>query len=554
MRKHSTPGARGDELLLMREAAASYRDSPREFNRTVPFSDAYPNIQIRVHTNGMYDSALRSFARGRFEARLGERFNVNDVKIVTLGMADDAGRSAAEVARFNRHIRRDFRDEVGPLAQLHSANYATLGAKVEALAPYRGRTVIVVGHIPNDLGNFFVFTSRGRVKVPIGEWMDAANQAGVNLIPLGCHSERLAQLGVKGAINSGTVLERLEQVLLQRPRTIGEFYGTLTANDLVLVMNPFELKIFSNSAEIVARETRETVGRVWLNAASAPIRGLSSRGWADFAGRLGLDSALAARVYDRCFASTDGEGFKGCVGEVDEAAQQAAAQKAAISAAQTRQQQRQAVPAELAVTAASANRQARLSFGVSLLYALIWPLAAFLIFHGLTTARRIEQDDGPSFRSVFSRTAIRAGLSTSWSVLSRPFGTFVPFLVLVIPLVGGSLVFLDIPDFLGDYALVFWAMAAVVVGWFALTLWDAFKTALEGSLAHGVSLLAVIALVGAAFLQVTTAHEAQRVRHEEANLRSRLESLKATEPDDIKLLASLKVEEAALTAPDGTAK
>jgi hypothetical protein len=254
---------RFDEVENKKALSDAISKPPQEATHTVPLSDKYPFFHIRVHSSAKSDSTLLNLTRS-LDEQLAQRFDVRDLKVVPLGMADNAGLSAAEEGRFKRDIVRDYRDDVGPLARLGSADYATEGEKVAALAPYRGKTVVLVGHVPQQLGDFFVFTAAGTRKVSISDWMKAARQAEVNLIPIGCNTDRLAQLGVKGVINSGRVLERLQRVLKDQPATIGGFFATLTSEELMLVLDPVDAKLFSNSAQIVVRLTNEQIGFVIL--------------------------------------------------------------------------------------------------------------------------------------------------------------------------------------------------------------------------------------------------------------------------------------------------
>ncbi|WP_332690778.1 hypothetical protein [Bosea sp. (in: a-proteobacteria)] len=517
----------GDPVL--EEAVSIYRTMPQDFSRSISLSDEYPNLEVRVHASQRYDLAIQSFARRRFEAMLAERFSIDDLKIVTLGMADDARRSTDEAARVKRYIGRGFHDDVGPLANLHAAEYPGQAAKVAALTPYRGRTIVLVGHIPDDIGDFFVFGPTGRVKIPIAEWMSAAGEAGVNLIPLGCHSERLAQLGAKGVINSGTAVDRLQQVLTNPPTTIGEFFARLTSRDLVLVVDPLDLRIFSNSAEIVARETRERIGRVVFHGARL----------ANAARSPGRSVGPTDRSYDSCFAAANPDGFARCMAAKQEEKRREAALAARVKDAEARQQERSMLPAQLARTAGLLDGQMRASLGMTILYILIWPLSCFLIFHGLMTARWIELENGPSIQSIFSRRSIREGLSTAGSVLVRPFSAFAVYLVLIVPFVLGALVFIDIGSHLSEGWRLFFLIAAgplavVVIG----ILWSAIITTFrESSLANGVAVLSFAVLIVAAYQQISMADGVQNLRRNEVYLRDRLAELKSTELADARLLS-----------------
>ena len=306
--------------------ADAIRKPPQELARTVPLSDKYPFFLIRVRTSAKSDSTLHNLTRS-LDEQLAQRFDVRDLKVVPLGMADDAQLSAAEVGRFKRDIVRDYRDDVGPLARLGSADYATEGEKVAALAPYRGKTVVLVGHVPQELGDFFVFTAAGTRKVSISDWMKAAQQAEVNLIAIGCNTDRLAPFGAKGVINSGRVREQLQAVLKDQPATIGDFFATLTSKDLMLVLDPVDAKLFSNSAQIVERETKDRIGFVIFQS----IR------WANNTGRpQSRSDPVSVNPYESCFQSADESSFDRCSREAKDAIDRDTARAAAAEGAHDR--------------------------------------------------------------------------------------------------------------------------------------------------------------------------------------------------------------------------
>ncbi|MBY3221776.1 hypothetical protein [Rhizobium laguerreae] len=542
--RYTEPGRYADDLTKLKEAVKLYSTNPSDFDRALPLSEKFPYLQIRSHRSGIYDSAIRSFARARYEEKLVERFDVSDMKVVALGMADDATKSTSEVARFKRHVGRNVLDEVGPLSDLSSTAYASAKAKVDALAPYRGKTVIVVGHIPDDLGDFFVFNSAGRTKVNIGDWMDAANEAGVNLIPLGCHSERLAQLGAKGAINSGTVLERLRLILAEKPQTIGDFFGKLTSDDLVLLIDPLDFRLHSNAVQIISREKNEFIGRIIFNGGRSGSQIFRSQP---------EPIILGDHAYDECFTSESSGAFTQCVADVHEAAQRERARIIAINQAQEREEQRHTLPSELSAAEKMASSKSQAKMAANMLYLLIWPTASFLFFHGITSARWIEQETGASWQAVFSRTAIRFGLSTVKIVLTNPLRTFTQLLFLLVPLIVGALVFIDPKVLLGDSIVFLWVIGVgLVLFMFLPIVWELTKTAVrERSFASTVAVLAVIGFLGVLYMQLITTAEAERYQGYQTSLKERLNDLAKTAEQDAKLLASL-VQDAAVPSSSET--
>jgi hypothetical protein len=224
----------------LREALAIAANGTRPLDKSVPFDAGLPFLRIRATGISVYDDALVAFARARLMPTLGQRFAVEDLRIIPFGMSEDAAVSAREVAKYATWLPPAQRDVAGPLARLARGEVGNLDAagKAAALAPYRGQTVVMVGHVPTSDGHFITWTANGMRPVDLADWMNAAANADVNLIPIGCNSGHFLQLGAADFVNSTSVLQRLMTVIAEQPKTLREFFAELTGDDLELLIDP----------------------------------------------------------------------------------------------------------------------------------------------------------------------------------------------------------------------------------------------------------------------------------------------------------------------------
>jgi hypothetical protein len=235
--------------------------------RAVPFRPDLPNLHIRA-PNAAHDDLLIAFARARFRDALDEPFDAANLRVVTLGLSDDFELARAGARRFREALPRATERAETWARHLRVRDPAE---QMRLLEPYRGKTIMLVGHVPADRNALFVFDAAGaRHDIDIEGWMRVAGDLGVTLIPIGCDSARIASIGVRGLTNTGIVLRAVSRVAGGRTRTLGQFFGTLTGAELRLVIDPLEARLFGSGIAIEARGTRQPIGRI-LWRQSAPI-------------------------------------------------------------------------------------------------------------------------------------------------------------------------------------------------------------------------------------------------------------------------------------------
>jgi hypothetical protein len=484
--------SRGD-IELLRQALAETTKDANDLRRTIAFSDDLPSVRLRAPASDQFDSAVRALAQARLKQVMEEAFDVADLRVVTLGMADSPAVSAREAQRFARGLPESVHDSIGPLSRMPTG--VDHRDMVMSLEPYRGSTVVIVGHIPMGAKSFFRFLPDGSMeKVALKEWADAARDAGVNLIPIGCNSGRFAEFGATGLVNSADVLARLRDVLNWKPRSIGTFFKYLTGDDLEVVIHPLEVTLFSNGAEIVARRSQKVVGRIGLEGLRAGVRSFSSP-----------SRSSSGPHYAACFSQDSAEAFERCSTLVRTELNQA-------EKIRHRDERLRGLPGEIARARAEHSEQLGVAIGSGALYFFAWLVCGLLVPYGVLAHNAARELAEPEFRVLLRRDVVRGGLHVVWDSICGFFPTAwlglklcftedsergkgeLWFLALLLPLIGGALVF-AVPAVAG---LGIWLMIlAIFGGWQCVGfLWESLK---QRSLGLLVTPLAFAAMVSAAF-------------------------------------------------------
>ena len=447
----------------------------------VAYSSDLPFLKVKVPAADTIESrTLLAFAHARLDAVLRGRFDTKDVKIVSLALADSRAASVAEVAAFRRTIPHANWDEFGFLAQIRDGAQVDDATKLTRLRPYRGKTVIMVGHVPRGTADFFVHGATGPRAVDIQGWIRAANEAGVNLIPIGCDSGDFANLGAAGIVNSAKVRRQLREVLLAEPRTMADFLKRLTGADLTLTMNPLDTHLFANGLEIAGRKG-EPVGRLVLQGARAAPRFQS------------MAEPTPGYPVDPCFAEGSATGFNTCIGT---------AQKKVDLAAQ-RQEQLYRTTAETlrALRIAEAEQDIRnLRPWRTVAVAGYVVALAFMIYLYLIkgVARREEQDVGARIAQLFSRHRVLDAGDRLWMILRHPRAGFRDLFNI------GLLLAIALPLVLNEpstWVYLFYSFVALCIG---VTIWDKLKDARNQSSLVSLTLaLSLIAWLGTGLAHLT---------------------------------------------------
>lgn len=423
----------GEISIDMRAFDALLGQSPAkraEWADSVPLSDDLPNVRIRA-PNSAAAAALRLFAKERLDDVLSEAFDAQDLKIVVAGLADDGERSAVELAAFRRAIPRSQWDEVGSLPRIGTGP-TDRAALADQLRIYRGKTIVIVGHVPEGSMDFILHLPDGTTRaLDIKPLLEAAAEAGVNLIPIGCNSERMGPIGARGLLNSRRIRSALRNVIDQQPRTTSEFLRALTAQDLDIVIDPLGSRMFSNGMEIRSRRNAETVGRI-------VVTGGRSSHLFEAEDEQGFATPSLARAADSCFAASTSTAFDACAGSVH-----------SRNAAFLRATERTCIAHNLKVLP-DLVREAHARATSSMLYGWLSSLlfgaaAAFFAWLALVArnARQDEQDYGRSVSHLVNRWRRRevAGLLTRRSMGDVTIGTDrTIFAILIAGLASGLLI------------------------------------------------------------------------------------------------------------------
>jgi hypothetical protein len=477
MKLPSQPSQLEARLNALRSTLFSHGGTP--LSHTAAFDDSLPFLRIRASGDPLIDEALVAYSRAKFEPVFAERFSTDDLRIIPLGMSEDVFASTNEIARYGRWIPRAQQDLVGPLSRLAKGELKVSDDDTmrRMLAPYRGQTIVFVGHIPKDTQAFFVMTPDGMKSIDLAAWMNVAKSAEVNIIPVGCHSGKFSPIGAATDINSDDVLKRLRNVIDRKPSTVLDFFKELSGDDLTLLLDPRDLQLFSNTIEIVRKETNEVVGNIVTNTGRAAVRGFSRS-----------SSPQSAPSYALCFEQPDGDRFESCVRKTDadfkaasEAEKERGKQLREREIQTYRESRVEQLPSKINEAQKTANSAAFGLGRVALLYFLLWTVSLLSIPYA-SFLEREQRETGeaawtliasPRFNRKFARLFI--DLKPEW----RKYLARLSLLALPIFLLGPSVVLS------GPYDSEFFPSAAIVgtlaLAWICvLILWQSLQEECKG--------------------------------------------------------------------------
>jgi hypothetical protein len=83
----SPPEKVAPRLDALKSALAQAHTGIDGLTHTASFDETLPFIRIRATGNPLFDDALAAFARAKFNPMLAERFSVEDLRIIPLGMS-----------------------------------------------------------------------------------------------------------------------------------------------------------------------------------------------------------------------------------------------------------------------------------------------------------------------------------------------------------------------------------------------------------------------------------------------------------------------------------
>jgi len=480
--ERATANAANDVSGQLGIARAAFAHDPSAFDRTVPYGEEYPFL--RVKTAVRFESTLVSSARQQLGKTLAAPFDVRDLHIITYALSENPATSVRAATAFKKLIPARYIDDVGPLARARTLSSAGLNnaERETLLEPYRGKTLIIVGHVPVGETHFMIHTPSGVQPIDLKGWFEAARTMEVNIIAIGCNSDRFAPFGTAGSVNSIDVAVRLRNLVRQNPRTIAKFLGKLSGPDLILVINPLEASLYDNALEIFTRRGRELVGRLGLSIRRTVIE----------------EGPRLARLmpppdYSKCFKAANSGAFNSCTASVRKTSDRTESRAIDQEAREYRAERLVEAPQELLQKENELDTKLGPWIALYLAYTLALVCSSALTAYGMFVARTEDFQERSQWKYAFDPNTVRLAVrERRWltSMLDGApgtsafiFGPFVFGLLLYVP----SLVFTrdsTIPA--TELTVVVWCCALI----FAVGhLWNALTRRQFPALACGVALL-----------------------------------------------------------------
>jgi hypothetical protein len=118
---------------------------------------------------------------------------------------------------------------------------------VKALSEFRGRLLLLIGHIDPVTKAFLLKFDNGQTfSIGLPDLQDIAREHRLDIIPVGCHSAEQAPIGASGFLHSRDVMANLGTVFAKRPPIASylDFYSSFTSQDLQLTMNAGTFDIY----------------------------------------------------------------------------------------------------------------------------------------------------------------------------------------------------------------------------------------------------------------------------------------------------------------------
>lgn len=245
------PFAADDPLLAA--ARDHQRDHPEDFVRSEQFRDDLPFLRVRLPRSTFdYDPSVMDLAQ-RLTTQLDRRLSIEGITIIEADFSPRAEVQDMASRDFRASIpaaRRQLPPTLGALQRGGEARPSVEQIR-QALAPLRGQVLILAGHIdPTD--ETMSWTGGGRRSViDLRLWLEAADRAGVMLLPLGCYSALYSRVGSRFALNSRELVASLAAMLAAEPASYAEMYRSLAAAEgLTLDLDPFQATLVYEKIDI----------------------------------------------------------------------------------------------------------------------------------------------------------------------------------------------------------------------------------------------------------------------------------------------------------------
>lgn len=491
--------------LELLQAAADIVRKERQIGRSVSPFDQMPNLRVRLASDRAFDAVIVRYANARLGPMLRQRFDSHNMRIVQLGMADDMAASTRETEAFAALVGRGRIDRHGGFADLPRLGQLQPDQLRLMLSPYRGKTVVLVGHIPENASGFFVFGSNGeRIAFDLKVISDVAQEMGINLIPLGCKSAAVGRIGLTSNVNSRMLARRLRNAANSDPPTMGRFLDELAGPDMEILIDPFDAKLFSSGSALINRRTGEDIGRVLLR-------------------NLPREQEKPALIsYSPCLASKSLEDFATCLNRTVQREFKLVAEKRAAVAQHNRTMALSRIDGEIAAALRAVDAAEADWVRYGFLYGILGLIAWLYYVHVMLGVAFAEREEGSPIRG-FSRQYLLVTLQSPRFLAENLGATWRHILYLLGGAVFVIVAFFPAPGWMWD-AMYWGAGIALAIAFVRGALAERMLTQLFALPAIGA-----ISIAGAAFaMQGAGIDELQQ---EAVRLEARKADLKSDSPN-----------------------
>jgi hypothetical protein len=263
---------RRTDNVLREWAHDLYQSRPDDFRRAEHFRDDLPFFRVRLpRSERGYDAVLKSDMLQRYQAALAAPLTTRDITVLAADFSSRPGVEREARRMFETRIpaaRRTISEGLDRMRHDFRNSRPTMAEIGAALEPYRGKVLMLVGHIDQASQTMTWSEGNRQIVIDLRLWSQVAGDRGVGLLPLGCYSSESASIGIPHAVNSGTLLRSIAATLAGAPTSFGEMFGLLTREQHVtLDVDPFQGALFHDRIDLVSNE--EAKGEMLWNPATA---------------------------------------------------------------------------------------------------------------------------------------------------------------------------------------------------------------------------------------------------------------------------------------------
>jgi hypothetical protein len=243
-----------------KEAEAAAREQAAQ---SQPWAAA-PHMRVRLTGDPVLDAALLN----SLNAELATPINPDRVRAVSLAddaLADDtlASLQPRRPDAAQQQLWRFLRGHPPQLDRYHLT---------QALRPLQGDTLLVMAHVDGADGALVFKARNGRpVRLPVTEFEQAAGEAGVHLIIVGCKSARHTSAGFVDDLNAVDAARAMARAAHARPSTMFDLYNALSGPQRVMEFNASTFSVI-HTVEVTAGPDGAVLSTLhWSGPQVAPV-------------------------------------------------------------------------------------------------------------------------------------------------------------------------------------------------------------------------------------------------------------------------------------------